>query len=131
MTIPMICLAVGILLPYVWAPLSFGERKSRFGAPDFALPRVQAAQLQGLGARAMGAHANAFEALTVFATAVLLNHLAGAAATTASAVLAVVWLVARIAHGAFYVMDLRVPRSGAFAVGFLSSLGLVGLAFSA
>ena len=130
MTIPLICLAVAVLLPYIWSPLSLSERRSRFGHVDFKTPRLQTAQLSERGARAMGAHANAFEALTVFGAAVVVAHLTGAN-ETASAGLAVVWVVARIAHGLFYVWDVRLARTGSFAVGLLCSLGLLGLAMGA
>ena len=126
MTIPLWCLALGVVLPYVWNPFSFSERKA-LGGPDFRTPRLQTAQLEGAGARAMGAHANAFEALVVFGVAVLINHLAGADASY-SAGLALVWLAARIAHGAFYVADRQLPRTGAFVVGLLSALAMIGLA---
>lgn len=126
MTVPFWCLALGVVLPYVWSPLSFGERKA-LGGPDFRTPRVQTARLEGVGARAMGAHANAFEALVVFGVAVVLAHLAGANELW-SAVLSVVWLVARFGHGAFYVADIQLLRTGSFAVGFLAALGLIGLA---
>ncbi|MEZ4376401.1 MAG: MAPEG family protein [Polyangiaceae bacterium] len=127
MTIPFWCLAFGVLLPYFLAPLSFGERKARFGGPDFRYPRRQAALLEGTGARAMAAHANAFEALSVFGVAVVVAHLSGANPTW-SALLAVVWAVSRVGHATFYVADKPPLRTLSFAVGMLSALGLLGLA---
>ncbi|MEZ4226058.1 MAG: MAPEG family protein [Polyangiaceae bacterium] len=130
MTIPFWCLAIGILLPYFWAPLSLPERKQRFGRADFHLPRVQAAALEGTGARAMGAHMNAFEALSVFGVSVVVAHLAGADPRW-SAVLSVGWVVARLVHGIMYVTDRPSLRTPAFAMGMLCSVGLLGLAIAA
>ncbi len=126
MTIPFVVLAVAALLPYVWSPFSLPERRA-LGGPDFQNPRQQNARLEGLGSRAMGAHANAFEALSVFAPAVVLAHLAGADALW-SAVLSGGWLLARVAHGAFYVGDRQVPRTIAFIIALGCALGLFALA---
>ncbi|HHH30434.1 MAG TPA: MAPEG family protein [Polyangiaceae bacterium] len=123
MTVPFWCLFAGVLLPYLWSTLSFRERKERFGDIDLKTPRVQASQLSGSGARAMGAHANAFEALIVFAPAVLVAHLASADPTWAAR-LAIVWVVARLAHGAAYLADMQPVRSLAFMVGFACAIGL-------
>ena len=78
MTIALWCLLVAVILPYVWLPVAFGERKKQFGTVDNKQPRGQISKLEGKGARAYGAHQNAFEALAVFAPAVLTAHVAKA-----------------------------------------------------
>jgi uncharacterized MAPEG superfamily protein len=123
MTTPFFCLAIACLLPYVWAPFQIPSRRAQFGTVDNKLPRVQQAQLQGRGARALGAHHNAFEALTTFAPAVFVAHLAGADAIW-SARLAVLFVICRVLHGIFYLADLDFARSGAFTVGLLCVIGL-------
>ena len=127
MTTPFLCLAIACLLPYVWAPFQIPSRKAQFGTVDNKLPRVQQAQLQGRGARALGAHQNAFEALITFAPAVLVAHLAGADAMW-SARLAVLFLTCRVLHGIFYLTDLDRVRSGVFGVGLACVVGLFVLA---
>ncbi|HBZ71570.1 MAG TPA: hypothetical protein DEP35_18335 [Deltaproteobacteria bacterium] len=127
MTTPFLCLAIACLLPYIWAPFQIPERIKQLGSVDNKLPRVQQAQLQGRGARALGAHQNAFEALITFAPAVLVAHLAGADAVW-SARLAVLFLVCRILHGIFYLADLDRARSAIFTVGFACVIGLFVLA---
>ena len=111
MTVPLWCLALVTFLPYVWAPFTSrspasAARQRRQQGPA----RLQYAQLTGRGARALGAHQNAFEALAVFAPAVLVAHLAGADPLW-SARLASLFVVARVLHGASYLTDLDVSRS--------------------
>lgn len=130
MTTPFLCLAIACLLPYVWAPFQIPSRKAQFGTVDNKLPRVQQGQLQGRGARALGAHQNAFEALITFAPAVLVAHLAGADAVW-SARLAVLFLISRVLHGIFYLTDLDRARSGVFGVGLACVVGLFILAGTA
>ena len=127
MTTPFLCLAIACLLPYVWAPFQIPYRKAQFGTVDNKLPRVQQAQLHGRGARAVGAHQNAFEALATFAPAVLVAHAAGADALW-SARLSVLFLICRVLHGIFYLSDLDLARSSVFSVGILCVVGLFVLA---
>ncbi len=127
MTTPFLCLAIACLLPYVWAPFQIPSRRAQFGTVDNKLPRLQQAQLQGLGARALGAHQNAFEALITFAPAVVVAHLAGADALW-SARLALLFLICRVLHGIFYLTDVDLARSTAFTIGFGCVVGLFVLA---
>ena len=93
-------------------------------------PRAQQTQLTGRGARALGAHKNAFEAIATFAPAVVVAHLAGADPVW-SARLALVFLGARVAHGAFYLADLDVLRSLVWFVGLVCTVGIFVLAIQA
>lgn len=130
MTTPFWCLFLTCLLPYVWGPLSVADRKRQLGSIDNKTPREQQAKLTGRGARAVGAHKNAFEAIATFAPAVVVAHLAGADPVW-SARLAVTFLAARVAHGALYLADLDVLRSLAFGVAMACSVGLFVLAIQA
>jgi uncharacterized MAPEG superfamily protein len=122
MTVPFWCLLVGVLLPYVW---SFAKIPSlnELGGPDNKQPRAQAAKLTGKGARLVAAQANAWEALGIFAPAVLVNHVAGGNPQTAS-VTCVIWVVARCLHGYFYMQDIDKARSASFLVGLLCVIAL-------
>ncbi len=122
MTVPFWCLFVGALLPYVWAFSRIPYLKD-LGGPDNKEPRAQSAKLTGKGGRAVAAQANAWEALGVFAPAVLVNHLAGASSGSAT-VLCIVWVVARFLHGLFYMNDFDKGRSAMFLVGLLCAIGL-------
>ncbi len=127
MTIPFWCVLIGGLLPYVWVTVAAAERRAQFGSADNKLPRLQEANLKGRGARAMGAHNNAFEALPIFAAGVVIAHVCGADPTW-SMYLAVLWVVARVAHGVLYLADIDVGRSLSFVVGILCAIGLFVLA---
>jgi uncharacterized MAPEG superfamily protein len=118
---------VAIILPYIWLPVAFGERQKQFGTVDNKQPRAQISKLEGKGARAYAAHQNAFEALAVFAPAVLTAHVAKADPMLSGA-LASVWVVCRVLHGALYIADVDKARSGMFFLAFLSAIGQFVLA---
>jgi uncharacterized MAPEG superfamily protein len=123
MTIPLWCLFIAVILPYVWGGVSTAFRKKEFGSLDNNHPRAQSAKLTGAGARAFAAQSNAWEALAVFAPAVLVAHFAAPTSTLAPT-LAMVWVVARIVHGIVYVADAASARTGMFVIGLACSLGL-------
>jgi uncharacterized MAPEG superfamily protein len=110
MTIAFWCVLAAALLPY--AP--FGLVKGL----DPKNPRTGITVLNGRSARAHSAHLNAFEAFPPFAAAVIISHLRlGPNGWTN--VLALAFLVARIAHMYFYIADQQPPRSAAFSAGAL------------
>ena len=124
MTTPLWCLVVVALLPYVWSTTATIHRARQFGPQtDNKAPRLQQAQQTGAGARAYAAQQNAWEALPFFTAGVVVAELAGAAAGTA-AVLSLVFVAARVAHGIFYVADLDKLRSLSFLVGAVCVVGL-------
>jgi uncharacterized MAPEG superfamily protein len=127
MTTPFWCVLVAGILPYVWVTIAAGERRRQFGTVDNKLPRLQEAQLTGRGARAMGAHNNAFETFPMFAAAVIIAHIAGADAGW-SAIFALAFVAARIVHGVLYLADIDTMRSLVFGIGQLCSLALFVLA---
>jgi uncharacterized MAPEG superfamily protein len=116
-------LLAGMILPYVWGGVSSFHRAKQFGKVDNRHPRAQAAKLEGAGARAYAAQANAWEALAVFAPAALLAHFAAPQSTLAPT-LALVWVACRVLHGVVYVADVDKARSAAFAVAFFAAIGL-------
>jgi uncharacterized MAPEG superfamily protein len=73
MTFAFWCVLVAALLPYV--PFSIAARPL-----DPNLPRKGAPNLEGMAARAYGAHFNAFEAFPPFAAAVIISHIVKAPA---------------------------------------------------
>jgi uncharacterized MAPEG superfamily protein len=123
MTIPLWCLLVAVLLPYVWFGAVAAAKKEQFGNVDNKVPRAQSTKLEGKGARALAAHQNAFEALMVFTPAVLVSHVRHADPTQAAA-LAGAWVVFRVLHGILYLADIDKARSAMFALGMLSAVGL-------
>lgn len=130
MTTPLWCLVIVALLPYV---LSFSGgyfRMRQPGGVDNKHPRLQAAKLEGTGARAYAAQANAWESLGFFTAAVVVLHLANpeAARGSTAASLSLVFLATRIVHPIAYLANLDVLRSVAFLVGLVCGIGLLWIA---
>ena len=109
MTLAFWRVLVAALLPYV----PFGLASPRLNPHA---PRRAAAALEGLAARAYGAHLNGFEAFPFFAAAVIVSHLVEGANATVGW-LALAFIVARLAHMAFYLMDRPPLRSAFFFLG--------------
>lgn len=130
MTTPLWCLVIAAFLPYPLAFIGTYFKKQQLGSVDNKNPRAQAAQLQGVGARAVAAQANAWEALAVFTAAVAVLHLANpeAARSSSAANAALLFLAARIAHPIFYLANIDMARSLAFMVGIGAAIWLIVLA---
>ena len=119
MTTPLWCLLIVALLPF---PLAFagGYFKTRqFGRADNKNPREQAMKLEGAGARAVAAQANAWEALGVFTAAQVVLHFANpeAARGSTAANLSLVFVAARLAHPIFYLANIDIARSLVWLIG--------------
>ena len=67
------------------------------------------------------AHINAVESIAPFAVMVLIAHVSGAANET-TAMWAMVFFFARLAHAIVYWLGIPFLRTGAFAVGLLATL---------
>jgi uncharacterized MAPEG superfamily protein len=131
MTVQLWCLLAGCVLPYVWAGASLPFRNKQLGEVDVRQPRLQAADLTAGGAGAWGAQMNAWEALGVFTAANVAAYIAGVSPEGTWAMLAIVWVTARIAHGVFYVLEQAALRVLSFVVGMVSSVWIFVLALSA
>ncbi len=130
MIIPMWCLMGGVVLPYIWAGASVPFRNSQLGGLDLAQPRLQAASLTEGGAGAWGAQMNQWEALSVFMAANVAAFIQGVDPTGGWATASIVWLVARVLHGVFYVMGQAALRVAAFVASLAMSVWIFGLAVS-
>ncbi|MFN3235691.1 MAG: MAPEG family protein [Pseudomonadales bacterium] len=126
----LVCLLIGMVLPYIWAASSLPFRSKQFGKPDINEPRVQAEQLSGAGARAVGAQANAWEALILFAVANLAAWMAGVEPVGNWGMAALIWAGARVGHGIFYIMGLAALRVLAFVIGTAMSFWIMVMALS-
>lgn len=127
MTVPQWCLFIAALLPLVLSLVGAAFRHRQFGGIDNNHPRLQQARMEGIGARAMAAQQNAWEALAVFTPAVLIAHLNGATAGQA-ALAAMIFVAARTAHPIFYLANIGVMRSASWAIGLACCLWLFFLA---
>ena len=119
MTLALWCLMVASLLPIACA----GIAKWGFRGFDNNNPREWLARQQGWRARAHAAQLNSWEALAIFAAAVLTAHLAGAPQVRVDA-LAVGFIVARLAYVGCYLADRAALRSLVWLVGLGLSIAL-------
>jgi uncharacterized MAPEG superfamily protein len=129
-TTPLWCLLIVALLPYPLAFLGGYFKARQFGSIDNKHPRIQAAKLEGAGARATAAQANAWEALGVFTAALVVLHLANpeAARGLTAARLSMLFVATRIAHPIAYLANQDIVRSSIFLVGIACIIGLFWIA---
>jgi uncharacterized MAPEG superfamily protein len=119
MTTAFWCVLLAGMLPYV-ATLT-----AKIGARGFdnRNPRDWLAGQEGFRRRANAAQQNSFEALPLFAAAVVIAHLAGGPQARID-MLALVFVVARLCYIAFYVADLSTLRSLAWFAGIGSAVAI-------
>lgn len=113
MTIAFWCVLVAGLLPY--AASWIAKSKKDF---DNAHPRTWLERQHGFRARANAAHLNSFEALPLFAAAVIIAHLRGAPPHTVD-LLAIGFIAARLIYLALYLANLATLRSLAWVAGLI------------
>ncbi len=118
MTTAYWCVLAAALIPYF--TVAVAKSKGDF---DNAAPRDWLARQEGFRKRALWAHQNAFEAFAPFAAAVIIAQLAHAPQGWID-VLAVAFVVARIAYSALYILDKPSLRSIVWTVGFACVVGL-------
>jgi len=118
MTIALWCVLIAGLMPYA-ATLT-----AKVGAPfDNRRPREWLAKQTGFRARANSAQMNGFEAFPLFAAAVIVAQLTGAPQDRVD-MLAVLFIVARLAHFGFYLADLSTLRSVAWFIAMASAVAI-------
>lgn len=101
-------------------------RVRQFGRLDNHYPRLQQAEMRGLGARVNAAQANAWEALVIFTLVVVIAHASGLPLALAD-VPALLFLVLRVIYALCYLANWAWPRSAAFALGMMCCLYIVYL----
>lgn len=109
MSIALWCIAVGALMPLLWA--WYAKAKGRFGLRDNHNPREFMDKLTGQAQRANWAQQNALEAFPQFAAAVLVASHVGKIAPDTLNALALAWVALRLAYGVLYIADLAKLRS--------------------
>jgi len=128
MEVIIICAFIAVLLPYLAkAPLAVAMNKeSKY---DNNYPRDQQARLTGFGARALAAHQNSFESLIVFSVALAVVLATNNTSITVQ-ILAVTYLVARVAYCIMYYINWSKLRSSMWLIGLLCPLTMIGLSLS-
>ncbi len=123
MSIPFWCVFISAVLIFV-ARIPVSRAMKEQGGYDNHLPRSQQAQLTGLGARAVAAHQNSFEAFLLFSVGVLMAHTTQTAGFLIDA-LAIIFVVARVIYLLLYWYDLAWQRTLVWSVGLVVSLLLM------
>jgi len=106
MTTAYWCVLIAGLMPFLFT----GIAKVSGGRFDNRDPRAWQARLAGMPARAHAAHLNSFEALPLFAAAVIIAHLTNADQARTD-LLAMAFIGLRLAFGAAYIANLATLRS--------------------
>lgn len=123
MSIPFWCVFISAVLIYL-ARIPVTSAMKEQGGYDNHLPRQQQMQLSGLGARAVAAHQNSFEAFMLFAVGVLMAHTTQTAGWLIDC-LAIIFVVSRVIYLVCYWKDLAWQRSMVWLVGLICSLLLM------
>lgn len=115
--LPLACAYLSKFVPKEGGSASAGPRY------DNREPRTWLAQQTGRRARANAAQANSWEAFPFFAIGVVIAVLQHVPITTIN-LLAIVFIVARVAYIVCYVANLAPVRSLVWAIGFGASVAL-------
>ena len=124
------CLLIAVFMPIVCSWIGGYYRHTQLGKVDNKYPRLQAAKLEGAGHRAYAAQQNCWEALAVFAAALLALHISGVAIASA-ANLSLAFVVLRVIYIAAYLANQDYLRSSSFLGGFGICIYFFCLALSA
>ena len=120
MTIADLCLLAAVILTIVAImPAKLDGRREY----DNSRPRDPAFYRQGLRARSQGAHQNSFEAFPFFAASVILAEMRAVPQGMVN-LLAVAFIVARVAYVVLYLTDRPTARSVVWSVGFACMLAI-------
>lgn len=120
MNTAIIVLLLLCIFPFVMATIAGVYRRKQLGNYDNKNPRGQYAELTGVGARAVAAQQNCWEALAIYSAALLAVFVSGAQPTYL-AMAAVVVLVCRVLYCIFYLANIDLLRSLIFGLSILPS----------
>jgi uncharacterized MAPEG superfamily protein len=109
------------LFPIILAVSGGYLRYRQFGKLDNHHPRLQQSQLTGLAARVLAAQKNAWEALILYTAMCVLAYVSSTDINEFNYA-AGLFLLSRIAHPVFYLLDMASYRSLVFLVSWLCCL---------
>ena len=127
MTITQWCVLVACLLPIFtvgMAKASLSRISRKLGGVDDVNPREWEAKLTGWQSRAHAAQLNGFEALPLFIAGVVFAQMGDAEQSTID-MLALAFVVCRIAYVWAYLSNRATLRSLIWAVGLATSIALL------
>lgn len=119
MTIALWCVLIAAMLPYVLVFIA------KIGARGFdnRKPRAFYESAHGFRKRAVWAQQNSYEIFPLFAAAVIIAHMAGAAQARIDW-LAIAFVASRVAYGVCYLADRHLLRSLVWTLGFACCVAL-------
>ena len=123
MTTPFVCILIAFVLIHAPRVAYFVALKRDGKRYNNKNPRGQQRRAKGLAARALAAHQNGNETFTPFAAGVIVAHLSGADPRQSS-VLAVSFVICRIAYIVAYLGDADYLRTAVWVLGMLATCGL-------
>ena len=126
-TIAYWCVLVAALMPVVCAGIAkrgMFRTSRREGGYDNDNPRAWLAAQTDWRARANAAQANTFEALPFFFAAVIIAHLLQASQARLD-ILALLFIVLRLAYIVLYVGNLATARSVVWALALFTNIGIL------
>lgn len=126
-TIAYWCVLVAALLPIVCAGIAKSGLMTtppEQGGYDNSNPRGWLSRQKDWRARANAAQANTFEALPFFFAAVIIAHTLQAGQTRLD-ILALLFVVLRVAYVMMYVADLAKARSAIWSLGLLVNIAIL------
>ncbi|OIN04476.1 MAPEG family protein [Oceanisphaera psychrotolerans] len=115
----LVVLFMVAVLPVFLSAVGVCLRISEFGKLDNHHPREQQARLTGIGARAVAAQNNAWEALLLLGVVVIIAVAAKVDLHSLSSA-SYLFLVSRMLHPVFYMANMALLRSTAFGVGWFT-----------
>jgi uncharacterized MAPEG superfamily protein len=123
MTTLVVCALLAVLMPYL-AKVPVAVAMAKLGRYDNKHPRSQQAKLTGFGARALAAHQDCFESLTVFAVAIAVV-LGTNSVNAVTETLAVTHIVSRTLYCIFYWLNLDIIRSLVWFIGLGTAIAMI------
>ena len=115
MSLIIICVAIIVFMPFI-AKVPVAIEMNKLNGYDNKHPREQQKKLTGLGARAMAAHNNCFEAICLFAPTILLV-LALDEHNVYTVQLCLAYVVSRFLYLGFYWLNWDKLRSISWLIG--------------
>ncbi len=117
MTIALYCVLAAGLMPFLWT----GVAKVRGPRYNNVNVRLWQSKLEGVAQRAHAAHLNSFEAFPLFAAAVIVAQMNGAAQGRID-MLALAFIGLRIIYGILYLANLASLRSLAWMAALVCTI---------
>ncbi len=115
------CVAAAAALIYLpFLVVGYGRMKVGY---DISAPRAMFDKLPPFAQRATWAHQNAFEAFMIFSAAALVAYVTGQNSSLATGA-AIAFVIARLLHSVFYILNIPLARSLMFGIGSLCSATL-------